>query len=68
MFPGYTPPPPEDETPEARLYRETREQQQADEDTVERLLRSLKPEDARMHLFSWETMVRWAIPRRFRRI
>lgn len=65
MFPGYRP---DEEGPEARLRREQQEQEQADQATVERLLRSLQPEDARMHIFSWETMQRWGIPRRFRRI
>jgi len=67
---GYEPPyqPEFPETPETRMAREIREQEERDQATVERLLASLRPEDAYMHVFSWETMKRWGIPRRFRRI
>lgn len=59
---------PEDDGPEARMHRELSEQELADQATVERLIRALRPEDATMHIFSWTEMLRWGIPRRFRRI
>ena len=56
------------ENPEAWSAQRKQEQELADQATVDRLLRSLRPEDAYMHVFSWETMQRWGIPRRTRRI
>lgn len=56
------------DNPEAWSQQQRSQQEIRDMATVERLIASLRPEDARMHVFSWATMVRWGIPRRVRRI
>ena len=56
---------PSDEGPEARMYREKREQQARDEDATDRLLASIKPEHANRVLIPWAMIVKWKLPHRF---
>jgi hypothetical protein len=54
----------DEEGPEAKMHRE----QQALEALVERLIASLRPEDARRRLISWANIKKWKLPRRVRPI
>jgi hypothetical protein len=55
---------PEEEDPEAKMYREGQER----EATAERLIASLRPEDALRRLISWANLKKWKLPRRARPI
>jgi hypothetical protein len=52
---------PDDESPEAKMFREQAAQENKDEAVVEALLASLTPADAQMDLFTAQEIVDWGL-------